>query len=133
MALFKCPECGQIISDQANACIHCGYPINKFEGNNQKEPELITVHVHRESRFFGCALTSLILVNGVQMGSVRSGGRCEFKIKPGLCNFTIRTGKQSFWEGGSEATTQYMVEPDKDLYIEFSSAWGIDIKTIGQK
>lgn len=27
MALIKCPECGKKISDQAPACIHCGYPI----------------------------------------------------------------------------------------------------------
>jgi len=27
MALIKCPECGRDISDRANACIHCGYPI----------------------------------------------------------------------------------------------------------
>lgn len=29
MALIKCPECGKQISDKANACIHCGYPLNK--------------------------------------------------------------------------------------------------------
>ncbi len=29
MALIKCPECGKEISDQAPACIHCGYPLNK--------------------------------------------------------------------------------------------------------
>lgn len=27
MALIKCPECGKEISDQAKACIHCGYPL----------------------------------------------------------------------------------------------------------
>lgn len=30
MALIKCPECGKEISDKANACIHCGYPINQI-------------------------------------------------------------------------------------------------------
>ncbi len=29
MALIKCPECGKEISDQAPACIHCGYPLNQ--------------------------------------------------------------------------------------------------------
>ncbi len=29
MALIKCPECGQSISDKAAACIHCGCPIEK--------------------------------------------------------------------------------------------------------
>ena len=27
MALIKCPECGKEVSDKANACIHCGYPL----------------------------------------------------------------------------------------------------------
>lgn len=29
MALIICPECGGKVSDKANACIHCGYPISK--------------------------------------------------------------------------------------------------------
>ena len=29
MALIKCPECDKEISDKANACIHCGYPLNE--------------------------------------------------------------------------------------------------------
>ena len=28
MALIKCPECGKEISDKAPVCIHCGYPLN---------------------------------------------------------------------------------------------------------
>lgn len=27
MALISCPECGQNVSDKAEDCIHCGYPI----------------------------------------------------------------------------------------------------------
>ncbi len=30
MALIKCPECAQMVSDQANACVHCGYPIANY-------------------------------------------------------------------------------------------------------
>ena len=29
MALIHCPECGKEVSDQAPACIHCGYPLAK--------------------------------------------------------------------------------------------------------
>lgn len=31
MALIKCKECGKEFSDKANACIHCGCPIEKDE------------------------------------------------------------------------------------------------------
>ena len=36
MALITCPECGKEISDQAPACIHCGYPLPP------KGPELLS-------------------------------------------------------------------------------------------
>ena len=29
MAMVKCPECGNEISDKAAACVHCGCPIEK--------------------------------------------------------------------------------------------------------
>ena len=40
MALIKCPECGKDISDKAEACPNCAYPIAKLNKNNtvaQKE------------------------------------------------------------------------------------------------
>ena len=45
MALIKCPECGKKVSDKANACIHCGYPLNE-----QKEDVGITdFHLRKTS------------------------------------------------------------------------------------
>lgn len=29
MALITCPECGKEVSDKAEKCINCGYPLNK--------------------------------------------------------------------------------------------------------
>ena len=29
MALINCPECSRVISDQATACPHCGYPLSR--------------------------------------------------------------------------------------------------------
>ena len=34
MALIKCPECKREVSDKAEVCIHCGYPIAKLRGCN---------------------------------------------------------------------------------------------------
>ena len=31
MALIKCPECGGQLSDKAQACIHCGYPLQESQ------------------------------------------------------------------------------------------------------
>lgn len=27
MALIKCPECNESVSEKANSCPHCGYPL----------------------------------------------------------------------------------------------------------
>ena len=36
MALIECPECGGKVSDKANVCIHCGYPLHNEEEKVQK-------------------------------------------------------------------------------------------------
>lgn len=35
MALIKCPECGREISDKAESCPNCGYPIKKQDCNEE--------------------------------------------------------------------------------------------------
>ena len=35
MALIKCPECKKEISDKADSCINCGYPLITLAQNNQ--------------------------------------------------------------------------------------------------
>lgn len=30
MAMMKCPECGNDVSDKAKTCIHCGFPISSL-------------------------------------------------------------------------------------------------------
>lgn len=34
MAMMFCPECGKQVSDKANVCIHCGYPIQEYFNEN---------------------------------------------------------------------------------------------------
>lgn len=53
MALIVCPECNKQISDQAEACPHCGYPIKRSEeiiatnpnpaNNKQKRKTVLTI------------------------------------------------------------------------------------------
>lgn len=39
MALTNCPECGEMISDTSNVCVHCGYKLNdrKSKGAFRRE------------------------------------------------------------------------------------------------
>lgn len=39
MALIKCPECEETISDKAKVCIHCGYPISEHISSLLEEVE----------------------------------------------------------------------------------------------
>ena len=32
--LIKCPECNKEVSDKAECCIHCGYPLQKINDSN---------------------------------------------------------------------------------------------------
>lgn len=36
MALIKCPECQQQISDKSKQCIHCGYPLEELKNEKTK-------------------------------------------------------------------------------------------------
>ena len=39
MALIKCTECGNMVSDKADRCPHCGCPISIILGETEKAPE----------------------------------------------------------------------------------------------
>ncbi|MCH3909527.1 MAG: hypothetical protein LKE31_04030 [Bacilli bacterium] len=58
MALIKCPECGEMISDQSDVCIHCGYP---FKRDNER---LIPVTFRRVKSFIGCIVPLHVAVDG---------------------------------------------------------------------
>lgn len=46
MALIKCPECGHEVSDKAEKCIHCGYPLQEnIESKIPAAAETPTDHV----------------------------------------------------------------------------------------
>ena len=41
MALIKCPECNNNISDQADICPKCGYELNKKIDTNSKNKSIV--------------------------------------------------------------------------------------------
>ena len=50
MALIKCLECGNNVSDKANQCIHCGFPLNPPKGeliiSGKRSVSLIKNHIY---------------------------------------------------------------------------------------
>lgn len=43
MSLIECPECGGKVSDKADACIHCGYPLKDFENSENEEENIYCI------------------------------------------------------------------------------------------
>lgn len=62
MAMIKCPECGQDVSDSAETCPHCGYKLKKVDGESGKPP--------KKSRGKGCLVAAIIVVAIVVLGFV---------------------------------------------------------------
>lgn len=45
MALIQCSECGQEISDLANSCPNCGFPLNDQQQNNVRQKTIIAIAI----------------------------------------------------------------------------------------
>ena len=62
MALIKCPECNKEISDQSELCIHCGYPIKKYQ---EEQSVSQNICVYQDTKY---DLTELVeyIVNNVR-------------------------------------------------------------------
>ncbi len=66
MALINCPECNKEISDKAEACPHCGYPIQKVEvARPPEEREPAKIKTPQSSGADGCLLKGFLCVVGV--------------------------------------------------------------------
>lgn len=53
MALVQCPECLKDISESAVVCVHCGYPVKKYQKQNTmilKQCNIISKDEHKNKR-----------------------------------------------------------------------------------
>jgi len=70
MAIIKCPECNNKVSDKANTCPNCAYPINKTSN-------IILPSEEREGCFLqtlniGCLLIVILIAFVLIIGVVTS-------------------------------------------------------------
>lgn len=74
MALVKCEECGNNVSDKASSCIHCGSPI--FNSNNSGNIKI-------KCKYLNGAIFKAKVVNsstGEELASIPQNGVVSFKI-----------------------------------------------------
>jgi hypothetical protein len=68
MALINCPECGKQVSDKAEKCPNCAYPINptaQITANNQPiKTEPVKVKEYKKSSSFSALHLILVLIAG---------------------------------------------------------------------
>ena len=62
MALVKCKECGKKVSNKAETCIECGYPLSKNKKNGSEE--IKTLQKTRKSLKLQLLLSKIMLVGG---------------------------------------------------------------------
>lgn len=64
MALIKCPECGNNISDKAEACIHCGFPLS-YNINTNSSCEISVSDEQLEDIYSDCDKKRMQMVQKV--------------------------------------------------------------------
>lgn len=70
MALIKCPECGQMVSDKAKTCPHCGNPTqhNAGEASAQKIPSSTSAPTATKAKnktsIIIAAVVAILLIGG---------------------------------------------------------------------
>lgn len=50
MGLIKCPDCGKEVSDKANVCINCGFPIEEYLKEQAEQRRKLTKQLEQKAR-----------------------------------------------------------------------------------
>lgn len=94
MALINCPECSKEISDKAESCPNCGFPIQKEESEEYLAcPKCFSKELHADKSGFsgGKALAGAVLTGGIGLlaGTIGSKNiyltclKCNHRFKAG--------------------------------------------------
>lgn len=62
MALIKCPECGNDVSTEAEACPKCGCPIKKQESYLEQNNDIQPIKQSSSTKGSGCATIAIIIL-----------------------------------------------------------------------
>ena len=106
MALIKCPECGKEISNQAQACIYCGYPLKNVMENNDSVnifDDVVYPHIEGVVTYYGHNIQETsVFDNGLLRGNkgqcTEATGTWDYSVdgnqlyitrKFGTVNYTI--------------------------------------------
>lgn len=112
MAWIKCPECGKEISDKAQACIHCGCPIQ----TQKAESKLIIKALKHpnEEKIIGYSFGVPMYGKSAQVYICTTNGRCVAEMTTGQ-------------------TLSINVDTDMEIYASFYPIGKKGLLGIGEK
>lgn len=88
MALKKCPECSKQVSDKAESCPHCGYPIagkSDIVGNRRVRTIEKTAKTYKGQ----ILLASLLLIGGMVYTFVSRRGLASNPADPAFTHLVV--------------------------------------------
>jgi len=108
MAIVKCRECRENVSDQASSCPHCGidYPSSKS----------VTVTFCRELQFAGVALKLNVAVDGVGVGQLWGGRSFSIQLPTGVHSVQV-------WNSIASCNLNIRIENDRLINIAFANSF----------
>lgn len=118
MALIKCPECGNTISDQAKTCIHCGCPIEDIANFGIVRIKVSVLKV--PTGFNGTQKVSILVDDDVVWQGL-SGEVAELKFLTPT-NITVKYHLSLMHYGGS---CSGVIDPSKSKKYNVSARQGI--------
>ena len=115
MAMIKCPECGRDVSDKAEKCIHCGYPLGGAAGAPQTAGGTLVVYGY--TGFFLVKPKLKLYLNGAYIGEVSHQAKTKEIPLTGPSAVEIKCGIRS---------TSVRLFPDKhnEVYTQFDRTTG---------
>lgn len=143
MALIKCPECKNQVSDAAEICPHCGYALKLHNGETEKSERfpkwkgIRLLEKKNNIKIFAGIVAGCIVLVGIFL--VFHSGSAVSKAKSYYQNNDIasfREMKKTFSDADMEKFNSYLAEETEKRYREFSdgkieySATIADMKTI---
>lgn len=130
MALIKCPECGEQISDKAQSCPHCGCPSSEFKVQRKGQNANVETFEHKQSddeKRIPIAETS----GKENEKSEYQQGSQDIREKKLSNPYSDRYRNQPDPSEGSKKTSSFKTEIASDLKLSKSSSnairWGIAI------
>ena len=85
MPLIPCPECGQMVSEQARNCPACGFPILKEE----KSPEISVLQFHSDTMKGNTWLKTTVVLDGVEIAQMRCSEKFDYQTEVGTHNIQL--------------------------------------------